>query len=61
VYARVPSEEQAEEGNLDRQRERLLASARDRGYKITAVIAERASGLSERRRGTSQAVPVGCR
>ena len=51
VYARVSSEKQAEAGNLDRQRERLLAAARERGYKVAAVIAERASGLNERRRG----------
>ncbi len=51
VYARVSSEKQAEAGNLDRQRERLLAAAKERGYKVVTVVAERASGLNEKRRG----------
>ena len=52
VYARVPSEKQAEAGNLDRQRERLLAAAAERGYQVAVVVvAERASGLNEKRCG----------
>jgi putative resolvase len=51
VYARVSSEKQAEAGNLDRQRERLLAAATARGYEVAAVVTERASGLNEKRRG----------
>lgn len=49
MYARVSSEKQAEAGNLQRQKERLVAAAR--GYEVAAVVAERASGLNEKRRG----------
>ena len=51
VYARVSSEKQAEAGNLERQRERLVAAATAKGYGVAAVVAERASGLNEKRRG----------
>ena len=50
VYARVSSEKQAEAGNLERQRERLVEAAIAKGYGVAAV-AERASGLNEKRRG----------
>ena len=45
------SEKQAEAGNLDRQRGRLTQAAADRGYEVVATVAERASGLNEKRRG----------
>ncbi len=51
VYARVSSGKQAEAGNLDRQRERLVAAAAERGYKLEATVTERASGLNEKRKG----------
>ena len=51
VYARVSSEKQAEAGNLDRQRERLTQAAAEHGYEVAAIVAERASGLNEKRRG----------
>ena len=51
VYARVSSEKQAEAGNLQRQKDRLVAAAADRGYEGTAAVAERASDLNEKRRG----------
>jgi putative resolvase len=51
VYARVSSEKQVEAGNLDRQRERLLAAAAERGFEVVAAVTERASGLNEKRRG----------
>ena len=51
VYARACSEKQAEAGNLERQRERLVTAATDKGYGVAAVVAERASGLNEKRRG----------
>ena len=51
VYARVSSEKQAEAGNLQRQKDRLVVAARERGYEVAAVVAERASGLNEKRRG----------
>ena len=51
VYARVSSEKQVETGNLARQRERLVSAAMDKGYGVAVVVAERASGLNEKRRG----------
>ena len=50
VYARASSEKQAETGNLARQRERLVSAAMDKGYGVAVVVAERASGLNEKRR-----------
>jgi len=51
IDARVSSEKQAESGNLPRQKERLLAAAAARHDEMAAVVAERASGLNEKRRG----------
>ena len=51
VYARVSSEKQAEAGNLERQKDRLVAAATAKGYGVAATVAERASGLNEKRRG----------
>jgi len=51
IYARVSSEKQAELGNLQRQKDRLVPAATARHYAIAAVVAERASGLNEKRRG----------
>ena len=51
MYARVWSEKQAEAGNLQRQKERLVAAATAKGYEVAAVVAERASGVNEKRRG----------
>ena len=49
VYARVSSEKQAKAGNLERQKDRLAAAAKGSG--VVTVVAERASGLNEKRRG----------
>ncbi len=49
--ALVSSEKQAAAGQLERQNERLVKAAGDRGYEVTVVVAERASGLNEKRRG----------
>jgi len=51
IYARVSSEKQAESGNLQRQKERLVAAAAAKHYEIVAIVAERSSGLNEKRRG----------
>lgn len=51
VYARVSSGKQAEAGNLDRQRERLVGAVAERGYRLVAAVTERASGLNEKRKG----------
>ena len=34
VYARVSSEKQAEAGNLQRQKDRLVMAAKERGYEV---------------------------
>jgi len=51
VDARVSSIKQKRDGDLDRQKERLLQAAKERGYRIVDVIAEQASGINEKRRG----------
>lgn len=51
VYARVSTaKQQAEAGNLQRQKERLIACAVEKGYQIKAVYTENASGLNDNRR-----------
>jgi len=51
VYARVSSAKQSHDGNLDRQRDRLLEEAQKRGYDPVLVVAEQASGINDKRRG----------
>lgn len=51
IYARVSSQKQIKEGNLERQKERLLKEAKERGYKVVRVIMEKGSGLNENRKG----------
>lgn len=55
VYARVSSNKQAEAGNLERQKERLLAAAADKGYEL--VTTERA-GIRVEREAARPAAPV---
>jgi predicted site-specific integrase-resolvase len=50
VYARVSTAKQAEAGNLQRQKERLITYAVEKGYQVKAVYTEIASGLNENRR-----------
>ncbi|MCL5982770.1 MAG: IS607 family transposase [Firmicutes bacterium] len=50
VYARVSTAKQAEAGNLQRQKERLITYAVEKGYQVIAVRTEIASGLNENRR-----------
>ena len=50
VYARVSTAKQAEAGNLQRQKERLITYAVEKGYQVKAVCTEIASGLNENRR-----------
>src|SRR5579875_3041895 len=56
VYARVSSEKQAEAGNLERQRRRLLEASAERGFEVVAAVTEQASGLNERARGLRRMV-----
>ena len=50
VYCRVSTKKQAESGNLDRQEERLLDYCKSKGYEITKIYKEIASGINENRR-----------
>lgn len=49
VYARVSTRKQDKAGNLQRQKERLVTHAIERGYQVVAVLTEVASGLNENR------------
>jgi hypothetical protein len=51
VYARVSSVKQKRDGNLASQRDRLLEAARAQGYRAVDVFAQKASAMSEKRRG----------
>ena len=59
VYARVSSIKQKRDGNLKRQRDRLVEAARAQGYRVIDVIAEQASGINERRRGLRRLLEMG--
>ncbi len=48
VYAQVSSEKPLATGNRDRQLERLQQITVERGYKVTPVVRERASGLNKK-------------
>lgn len=51
IYARVSSTKQSRDGNLDRQRDRLLEEAQKRGYDPVLIVTEQASGINDKRRG----------
>lgn len=51
IYARVSSQKQKKEGNLERQIERLRNYCSAKGYVIADVITDVASGLKEDRKG----------
>jgi predicted site-specific integrase-resolvase len=50
IYARVSSTKQKNNGNLERQKERLVNYATDHGYELVDVLTETASGLNEERK-----------
>jgi excisionase family DNA binding protein len=50
IYARVSSRKQAQDGNIERQKERLVEYAQDKGYVIKQVFCETASGINENRK-----------
>ena len=56
VYARVSTRKQADAGNLQRQKERLIAHAVERGYQVADVLTEVASGVNEGRSQLRQAL-----
>lgn len=47
IYARVSSSENKD--NLDRQKDRLVSYCNARGYKVTKIVTEVASGLNDKR------------
>ncbi len=51
IYARVSSNKQKEQGDLDRQVELLRKYANENGYVIVDIIADVGSGLKEERKG----------
>ena len=56
VYARVSTQKQAQAGNLERQRERLLAYAAHEGYHVVIEATDVASGLNQHRRGLGRLI-----
>lgn len=50
IYAGVSTTKQANAGNLNRQKERLTTYAVEKGYQVTSIYTEIASGLNENRR-----------
>ena len=56
LYARVSTTKQAEAGNLERQRLRLLEYAAVNGYRVVLQAGDVASGLNARRRGLGRVV-----
>jgi len=56
IYARVSTAKQADAGNLERQRLRLLEYAAVNGYRVVLQASDVASGLNARRRGLHRIV-----
>jgi predicted site-specific integrase-resolvase len=50
IYARVSSSKQETDGNLERQRSRLIEFAQSKGYEIVQLFSEQASGINENRK-----------
>lgn len=56
VYARVSTKKQEDMGNLERQKERLLAKSALAGYHVVSVESDVASGLNTKRRGLASLI-----
>jgi len=54
VYARVSSSKQKADGNLGRQKDRLISTVAGRGWDLAMVVEEVASGVNENRRGLAR-------
>ena len=54
IYVRVSSHDQKQKGDLERQEQILLDYAKSRGYEVTAVLEDVASGLNEKRESLSR-------
>lgn len=50
IYCRVSTKKQMENGNLERQKGRLINYCNEKGYKIINIFEETASGLNDSRR-----------
>ncbi len=50
IYARVSTKKQADAGNLERQRQRLIEYAAHQGYRVVLEALDTASGLNPHRR-----------
>jgi len=50
IYARVSSQKQDNDGNLDRQIERILKYAKENNYEVVKVFKDTASGINEKRK-----------
>ena len=50
IYARVSSQRQDRNGNLKRQKERLLKFAEENNYEVVKVFQDVASGINDRRK-----------
>jgi len=54
IYVRVSSHDQKQKGDLERQKQSLLNYAKSKGYEVTAVLEDIASGLNEKRESLSK-------
>jgi putative resolvase len=54
IYVRVSSHDQKQRGDLERQKQSVLDYAKSRGYEVTAVLEDVASGLNEERESLSK-------
>jgi putative resolvase len=50
IYCRVSTKKQADSGNLERQKERLIEYCKERKYNVVHIYEEVASGLNDNRR-----------
>lgn len=56
IYCRVSTKKQADCGNLERQRSRLVDFANANGYEVSNIYSEIASGINENRRELSKMI-----
>jgi excisionase family DNA binding protein len=54
IYVRVSSHDQKQKGDLEEQKQSLLNYAKSKGYEVTAVLEDVASGLNENRKSLSK-------
>ncbi len=56
VYTRVSSQKQDNDGNLDRQIERVLRYAKENNYEIVRIFRDTASGINDKRKNFWQMI-----